>query len=107
MGQLTLHLLHSCGLRVKKFVDENNRTSSITDSALFMWHHNDKFIGVMTVHVDDFLYAGTDLFYLKHVSAIFYQFFIFSSNDSPSKTITNVFYFIEKALFVLEIFNFS
>ena len=31
-------------------------------------------------------------------------FFIFF--DSPSKTIKNVFYFIEKALFVLEIFKF-
>ena len=31
---------------------------------------------------------------LKLVSTIFYQFFIFSSNDSPSKTMKNVFYFI-------------
>ena len=46
-------------------------------------------------------------FTLKLVSAIFYEFFIFfSPNDSPSKTIKNVFYFYEKAFFVLEIFNF-
>ena len=45
-------------------------------------------------------------FALKLVSAIFYEIFIFSPNYSPSKTIKNVFYFIEKALFVLEIFNF-
>ena len=32
--------------------------------------------------------------YLKLVSAIFLEIFIFSSNDSPSKTIKNVFYFI-------------
>ena len=44
---------------------------------------------------------------LKLVSAIFYQMFIFSPNDRPSKTKKNVFYFIEKALFILEIFNFS
>ena len=43
---------------------------------------------------------------LKLVSAIFYQILIFSSNDSPSITMKNVFYFIEKALFVLEIFKF-
>ena len=43
---------------------------------------------------------------LKLVSAIFYQIYIFSANDSPSKTVKNVFYFIEKALFVLEIFKF-
>ena len=30
----------------------------------------------------------------------------FSPYDSPSKTMKNVFYFIEKALFVLEIFKF-
>ena len=43
---------------------------------------------------------------LKLVSAIFYQFFIFSPNDSPSKTMKNVLYFILKALFILEIFKF-
>ena len=31
---------------------------------------------------------------LKLVSAIFYQICIFSPNDSPLKTIKNVFYFI-------------
>ena len=31
---------------------------------------------------------------LKLVSANFYQIFIFSPNDSPSKTMKNVFYFI-------------
>ena len=32
--------------------------------------------------------------------------FYFQPNDNPSKTMKNVFYFIEKALFVLEIFKF-
>ena len=31
---------------------------------------------------------------LKLLSAIFYQIFIFSQNDSPLKTVKNVFYFI-------------
>ena len=44
---------------------------------------------------------------LKRVSTIFYQIFIFSSSDRPLKTMKNVFYFILKALFVLEIFRFS
>ena len=43
---------------------------------------------------------------LKLVSAIFSQIFIFSSNDRPSETMKNVFYFTEKALFVLEILKF-
>ena len=36
----------------------------------------------------------------------FHQIFIFSPSDSPSKTMKNSFYFILKALFVPEIFNF-
>ena len=32
--------------------------------------------------------------YLKLVSAIFYQIFIFPPNDSPLKTMKNAFYFI-------------
>ena len=44
--------------------------------------------------------------FIKLVSAIFYQFFIFSPNHSSSKTIKNVVFFIEKSLFVLDIFRF-
>ena len=35
----------------------------------------------------------------KLVSAIFYHIFIFTLNDSPSKTIKNVFLFHQKSLF--------
>ena len=42
---------------------------------------------------------------LKLVTAIFYQIFVFPPNDSPSKTMKNVFYFIKKALFFPEIFK--
>ena len=66
--------------RVKKFVDENNRTSSTTDTALFMWHHNDKLIGVMTVKVDDFLCAETDL-YLNIILKLRATFFIGSEEN--------------------------
>ena len=44
-------------------------------------------------------------FSLKLVSAI-YEIFTFSANDIPSKIMKSAFYFIEKALFVLEIFEF-
>ena len=40
------------------------------------------------------------------MSAIFYLIFIFSPYDSPLKTMKDVCYFIEKAVFVLEIFQF-
>ena len=44
--------------------------------------------------------------YIKLVSAIFYQIFIFSPSDSSLKTMKNAFYFIKKDLFILEIFKF-
>ena len=59
-----------------------------------------------TILDDCFSKAAAMIFILKLVSAIFYEIFIFSPNDSPSNTIKNVFYFIEKALFVLEILKF-
>ena len=40
------------------------------------------------------IYEDLGLESLRLVSTIFYQIFIFSSNDSPSKTMKNVFYFI-------------
>ena len=43
---------------------------------------------------------------IKACVCYFYQIFIFSLNDSSSKTMKNVFYFILKALFLLKIFKF-
>ena len=48
-------------------------------------------------------YGRQRVWYLKLMSAIFYQIFIFSANNSPLKTMRNVFYFSSKAL---EIFKF-
>ena len=42
---------------------------------------------------------------LKLMSPTFSQFFLFSPNDNPPKTMKDVFYFIEIALFILEIFK--
>ena len=44
--------------------------------------------------------------YLKLVSTAICQICIFLPNTSPLKTVKNVFYFIQKALFILEIFKF-
>ena len=51
-------------------------------------------------------YLATVKCNLKLVSTIFIKFLFFSPNDSPSKTMKNVFYFILKTLFVLKIFKF-
>ena len=49
---------------------------------------------LLTQHQTKYLKYISTLFPLKLVSAIFYQFFkIFSSNDSPSKTMKHVFLF--------------
>ena len=60
--------------------------------------------------MSDYTYSGECLYHnmmlLKLGSAIFYEIFIFLPNDSPSKTMKYVFYFILKALFVLKIFKF-
>ena len=60
----------------------------------------------IAIHQFFLLSKGGKTTSLKLVSAIFYKMSIFSRNDSPSKTVKNVFYFIEEALFVLEIFKF-
>ena len=44
-------------------------------------------------------------FIVKACVRYFYQISVFAPNDSPSKTMKSVFYFIKKALFVLEIFK--
>ena len=43
---------------------------------------------------------------LKILNACVRYFLFFSANDSSSKTMKNIFYFIYKTLFVLKIFNF-
>ena len=43
---------------------------------------------------------------LKFASAIFFPIFIFSPNNSSLKIIKNVFYLIEKALFVLDFLEY-
>ena len=45
-------------------------------------------------------------YFLKACVRYFLSNFCFSPNDSPSKTIKDVFYCIQKTLFVLEIFKF-
>ena len=56
-------------------------------------------------------YCSNDILYniliFKACVRYFLWKFYFSLNDSPLKTMKNVFYFIWKALFVLEIFRFS
>ena len=57
---------------------------------VFYFYNRREIIGIVSLFVDDLLWAGNS----QLVSAIFYQIFIFSPNDSPSKIMKNLFYFI-------------
>ena len=54
---------------------------------------------LLSICEDHYVLVNIGYIMLKLVSAIFYQIFIFSSNDRPSKTMKNVFHFIEKNSF--------
>ena len=69
-----------------------------------MFHRNPLF---GNINLRTFIWAYSLIIYsitraLKLVSAIFYQNFIYSPNDSSFKTMKNIFHFIQKTLFVLE-----
>ena len=48
--------------RVCEFVAKNNGKISKFDPALFMWHDKNNIIGLIAVHVDDFLCTGENSF---------------------------------------------
>ena len=48
--------------RVKEELLNLGMRISTYDPALFFWHCNEHFQGVLAVHVDDFLFGGTELF---------------------------------------------
>ena len=48
--------------RIIKFVTTCNSKVSKIDPALFLWHKNMNLEGFINVHVDDFLWAGTENF---------------------------------------------
>ena len=53
-----------------------------------------KLVRIRFVKQNTFTFHETNVFSLKLVPAIFHQILIFSQNDSPLKTMKNVFYFI-------------
>ncbi|CAC5386684.1 unnamed protein product [Mytilus coruscus] len=48
--------------KVKKTLNECGGTESKIDPAVFYWHDSNGLVRVLAVHVDDFLWAGTNLF---------------------------------------------
>ena len=48
--------------KVKRVLREFGGKPSMYDNALFMWHDNNKLIGILAMHVDDFVYGGSSAF---------------------------------------------
>ncbi|CAC5382061.1 unnamed protein product [Mytilus coruscus] len=60
--------------KVKKTLSEYGGTESKVDPAVFYWHDSNGLTGVLAVHVDDFLWAGTNLFETEVISKIREEF---------------------------------
>ena len=56
--------------KVRKTLEECGGTESKVDPAVFYWHDSNGLAGVLAVHVDDFLWAGTHLFEKEVISRI-------------------------------------
>ena len=54
------------------------------DPALFFWWHGNKLAGVMCVHVDDILWAGSSLFYTNVVEIMKQKLVVGTSSDGKS-----------------------
>ena len=52
-------------LSVKEFLTQLGCLQSNLDTAVFRWYENNNLLGAVVLHVDDFLFAGTDLFHQK------------------------------------------
>ena len=44
------------------------------DPAIFYWKEDDKLVGVLTVHVDDFMFADDDAFLVNEIAKVRSEF---------------------------------
>ena len=68
-------------LRVSNELVSIGMTKSKYDEAIFFWHCHDKLQGVMSAHVDDFFWAGTDQFKTMVIQKLTKQFQISCENQ--------------------------
>ena len=74
-------------LRVVEELSSLNVTTSKFDKALFLWKSKGELEGVLIVHVDDFLWCGTESFYQKVILKMRETFKISKENKSFFKYI--------------------
>ena len=66
-------------MRVKDELHSLSVRMCSLDNSLFMWFQNGELEGLICIYVDDFLWAGTDLFYASVVKVLRTKFLIGSS----------------------------
>ena len=66
--------------KVKEVLEKVRGRKSKFDDAIFYWYHNDKLEGILSFHVDDFIWVGTNHF-IKKVINILKQTFSISSGE--------------------------
>ena len=71
--------------KVEKEMIELGGKSSKYDDAMFLWHENDKLIGMIVCHVDDFVYSGTDEWHGRVIDKIKKTFRISVENQGSFK----------------------
>ena len=86
--------LNGCGFLISSFYSNSSHVASIYVSTVWWFLFGVHFLWYAGSNICFSVRAAFSLASLKLVSAIFNQVFIFSSIDSPLKTMKNVFYFI-------------
>lgn len=72
-------------LRVTEELSKLGVTTSKYDKAVFIWVHEGTLQGIILVHVDDFLYAGSDSFKIKVMDPFKKNFKISNESDQAFK----------------------
>ena len=66
--------------RVRSSLIDLGGKPSTLDPAVFSWHYQNKLIGVIAIHVDDFLWGGNDKF-IKEIKPKLHQFFTVGNEE--------------------------
>ena len=74
-------------LRVSQELKALGVTKCKYDEAIFYWHQNGKLQGVLTAHVDDFFWAGSDKFEKNIINRLTSTFKISSEQSENFKYI--------------------
>ena len=72
-------------LKVKEVLEKAGAGKSKFDDVPFCWHHNDKLEGILSCHVDDFVWGETNIFVNKIINVLKQTFSISSEECETFK----------------------